>query len=193
MPELIPAALSAAEWTGVLANRASLDSIRDQFLDTPFSPHALAALLLYDEPFGFSAQDVEDEREVAAYCRAMTTEHAGRGQDALALTFRLPWRTPRDSRREDCRVVAAASVVTADRDRGARRPNHRRRGALYVPAFVQCRRSVSSVDALSNIGSIFVRCGSVNNALIPTTFASYHSRILSSVEVSAFFAAMYRS
>lgn len=89
MPEPIPAALSAAEWTGVLANRASLDSIRDQFLDTPFSPHALAALLLYEEPYGFSAQDVEDEREVAAYCRAMTTEHAGRGQDALALTFRL--------------------------------------------------------------------------------------------------------
>jgi hypothetical protein len=89
VPEPIPAALSAAEWTGVLANRASLDSIRDQFLDTPFSPHALAALLLYDEPFGFSAQDVEDEREVAAYCRAMTIEHRGRDQDALALTFQL--------------------------------------------------------------------------------------------------------
>ena len=89
MSEPIPAALSAAEWTGVLANRISLDSIRDQFLDTPFSPHALAALLLYDEPFGFSAQDVEDEREVAAYCRAMTTEHRGRGQDGLALTFQL--------------------------------------------------------------------------------------------------------
>ncbi len=89
MSEPIPAALSAAEWTGVLVNRASLDKIRDQFLDTPFSPHALAALLLYDEPFGFSSQDVEDEREVAAYCRAMTAEHRSRGQDALALTFRL--------------------------------------------------------------------------------------------------------
>jgi hypothetical protein len=87
--ETIPAALSGAEWTGVLANRKTLDSIRDQFLDTPFSPHALAALLLYDEPYGFSAQDVEDEREVAAYCRAMMTEHTGRGQDAQALTFRL--------------------------------------------------------------------------------------------------------
>lgn len=89
MTEPIAAALSAAEWTGVLANRATLDGIRDQFLDTPFSPHALAALLLYDEPFGFSAQDVEDEREVAAYCRAMTAEHTGRGQTELALTFRL--------------------------------------------------------------------------------------------------------
>lgn len=89
MSEPIPAALSAAEWTGVLANRSDLDSIRDQFLDTPFSPHALAALLLFDEPFGFSSQDVEDEREVAVYCRAMTVEHNGRGQDALALTFQL--------------------------------------------------------------------------------------------------------
>jgi len=89
MSEPIPAALSPAEWTGVLANRASLDSIRDQFLDTPFSPHALAALLLFDEPFGFSAQDVEDERAVAAYCRAMATEHRGRKQEALALTFQL--------------------------------------------------------------------------------------------------------
>jgi len=89
MSEPIPAALSAAEWTGVLANRSSLDSIRDQFLDTPFSPHALAALLLFDEPFGFSSQDVDDEREVAAYCRAMTIEHKGRGQGALALTFQL--------------------------------------------------------------------------------------------------------
>jgi hypothetical protein len=58
-------------------------------MDTPFSPHALAALLLYGEPYGFSLQDVEDEREVAAYCRAMNAEHIGRGQDELALTFRL--------------------------------------------------------------------------------------------------------
>ena len=85
----IPAALTPAEWTGVLANRASLDSIREQFLDTPFSPHALAALFLYDEPFGFTAQDVEDEREVAAYCRAMASDHAAREQKEMSETFRL--------------------------------------------------------------------------------------------------------
>jgi hypothetical protein len=85
----IPAALSPGEWAGVLANRKSLDAIREQFMDTPFSPHALAALFLYDAPHGFTAQDVEDEREVAAYCRAMTKEHTDRGQEELATTFRL--------------------------------------------------------------------------------------------------------
>ena len=89
MADEIPAALTAAEWAGVLANRASLDSLREHFLDTPFSPHALAALFLYDEPYGFSRQDVDDERDVAAYCRAMTTEHNGRGQAETAETFRL--------------------------------------------------------------------------------------------------------
>ena len=85
----ISAALSPAEWAGVLANRQSLDTIREQFMDTPFSPHALAALLLYDEPHGFTAQDVEDEREVAAYCRAMTKQHSDGANSALAENFRL--------------------------------------------------------------------------------------------------------
>jgi hypothetical protein len=84
----ISPALSPAEWAGVLANKKSLDSIREQFMDTPFSPHALAALLLYDEPHGFTAQDVEDEREVAAYCRAMTKQHGDSGNQELATTFR---------------------------------------------------------------------------------------------------------
>ena len=89
MSEPIPAALSPAEWAGVLANRKSLDTIREQFLDTPFSPHALAALFLYDEPYGFTGQDVEDEREVAAYCRAMSTAHAANDQHDLSENFRL--------------------------------------------------------------------------------------------------------
>jgi hypothetical protein len=84
----IPPALSAAEWAGVLANRKSLDSLRDHFLDTPFSPHALAALFLYDEPHGFSAQDVEDEREVANYCRMMAQQHTETGNTETADTFR---------------------------------------------------------------------------------------------------------
>jgi hypothetical protein len=85
----ISPALSAAEWAGVLANKKSLEAIRDHFLDTPFSPHALAALFLYDEPFGFSAQDVEDEREVAAYCRMMVKQHVEAGNAETADTFRL--------------------------------------------------------------------------------------------------------
>ena len=89
MSQPIAPALSAAEWAGVLANRKSLDSIRDHFLDTPFSPHALAALLLYDEPHGLTAQDVEDEREVAVYCRMMVKQHLDGGNAETADTFRL--------------------------------------------------------------------------------------------------------
>ncbi len=59
-------ALSRAEWAGVLALPSHLASIRDGLLDTPFSAHAIAALLLYGEPFGFTALDVEDETQVAA-------------------------------------------------------------------------------------------------------------------------------
>jgi hypothetical protein len=82
-------ALTRAEWAGVLANRAQLEAIREQFLDTPFSGHALAALLLFEEPFGFSAQDVDDERQVADFCAAMAVEHGRRGQADVAETFQL--------------------------------------------------------------------------------------------------------
>ena len=85
----ITPALSRAEWAGVLANRAQLAAIREQFLDTPFSGHALAALLLFEEPFGFTAQDVADEVDVAAYCARMADEQGAAGQDGAAATFRL--------------------------------------------------------------------------------------------------------
>ncbi len=84
----ITAALTRAEWAGVLANREQLTAIREQFLDTPFSGHALAALLLFEEPFGFSRQDVDDEAQVAAYCAAMAKEHELAGQREAAMTFR---------------------------------------------------------------------------------------------------------
>lgn len=83
-----PPALSAAEWAGVLANRTQLSGIREQLLDTPFSAHAVAALLLHDEPFGFTAQDVEDERQVAEYCAAMARQLGTSGQTETASTFR---------------------------------------------------------------------------------------------------------
>jgi len=85
----ITPALSAAEWAGVLANRTGLTEIREQFLDTPFSGHALAALLLFEEEFGFSQQDVDDEVQVATYCAAMADEQELAGQKAAASTFRL--------------------------------------------------------------------------------------------------------
>ena len=50
--------------------------------------HALAALALLDQPFGFTAQDVEDEREVADYCDAMARQLAEAGDEPTAATFR---------------------------------------------------------------------------------------------------------
>jgi hypothetical protein len=85
----ITPALSRPEWAGVLANRAQLAAIREQFLDTPFSGHALAALLLFEEPFGFTAQDVDDEVQVAAYCARMAEEQRAAGQEGAAATFTL--------------------------------------------------------------------------------------------------------
>lgn len=89
MSDPVSPALSGPEWTGVLKNREQLMSIREQLLDTPFSAHAVAALLLYDEPFGFTKQDVDDEEQVAAYCAAMATQFASSDQSAMADTFRL--------------------------------------------------------------------------------------------------------
>ena len=84
----ITPALSRAEWAGVLANRAQLDDIREQFLDTPFDGHAVAALLLFEQSFGFSAQDVDDEVQVAAYCVAMANEQEAKGNGPAAAIFR---------------------------------------------------------------------------------------------------------
>ena len=88
-PHSITPALTRAEWAGVLANRAQLTDIRERFLDTPFSGHALAALLLFEEAFGFSAQDVDDEVQVAIYCAAMADEQELAGRHDAATTFRL--------------------------------------------------------------------------------------------------------
>ena len=85
----ITPALTSAEWAGVLANRSQLVDIREQFLDTPFSGHALAALLLFEEDFGFSAQDVDDEVQVSVYCAARADEQELAGRTAAATTFRL--------------------------------------------------------------------------------------------------------
>jgi hypothetical protein len=89
MSSEITPALSRAEWAGVLANREQLAAIREQFSGLPFSSHALAALFLYEEPFGFSAQDVDDEIQVADYCDHMAVEQELAGEPALAATFRL--------------------------------------------------------------------------------------------------------
>jgi hypothetical protein len=84
---VIPAALSAAEWNGVLSQKDGLTHLREQFGRLPFSPHAIAALLLYEQPFGFTEQDVTDEREVSEYCAMMSAQHRDAGNEATAAKF----------------------------------------------------------------------------------------------------------
>ena len=84
-----PPALSAAEWAGVLAQHDGLAHLREQFATLPFSMHASAALLLYEQPFGFSHQDVQDEEEVSEYCAVMARHHRETGDQATAAKFAL--------------------------------------------------------------------------------------------------------
>ena len=85
----IPPALSAAEWTGVLARQDGLAQLREQFGALPFSTHAIAALLLYEQPFGFTRQDVQDEDEVSEYCAVMARHHRETGDRVTAAKFEL--------------------------------------------------------------------------------------------------------
>ena len=89
MSSEIAPALSAAEWAGVLAQHDGLAHLREQFGSLPFSTHAIAALLLYDQPFGFTQQDVQDENEVSEYCAVMARHHRETGDAATAAKFEL--------------------------------------------------------------------------------------------------------
>ena len=88
MPEEFSPALTTAEWTGVLAQEDQLREIRAAIVGLPFSSHAMAALFLFREPFGFSAQDLVDERDVAAYCDAMAIKNEELGDAVTAQSFR---------------------------------------------------------------------------------------------------------
>lgn len=89
MTDDIAPALQPSEWAAIIARAEDLVALREQVKGSPFSPHALAALFLYDQPFGFTPQDVIDEREVQAYCAAMAARHTASGEAATAETFRL--------------------------------------------------------------------------------------------------------
>jgi hypothetical protein len=85
----VPPALSAAEWNGVLLQEDGLSHLREEFGKLPFSTHAIAALLLYDQPFGFTRQDVQDEDEVSDYCAVMATQRHEAGDHVTAAKFEL--------------------------------------------------------------------------------------------------------
>ena len=85
----LPPALSAAEWNGVLHQKDGLAHLREEFGKLPFSAHAIAALLLYDQPFGFTRQDVQDEEEVSDYCAVMAKHHRETGDQVTAAKFAM--------------------------------------------------------------------------------------------------------
>ena len=85
----VPPALNAAEWNAVLHQKDGLVDLREQFAKLPFSSHAIAALLLYDQPFGFTRQDVQDEEEVSEYCAVMAAQNRDAGDHAKAAKFEL--------------------------------------------------------------------------------------------------------
>ena len=89
MPDAISPALSAPEWSGVLGQQDGLVHLREQFGKLPFSTHAIAALLLYEQPFGFTQQDVTDEEEVSEYCAVMAAQNRAAGDVATAAKFEL--------------------------------------------------------------------------------------------------------
>ena len=81
--------MSVAEWRGVLNQQDGLVKLREQFSTLPFSSHAIAALLMYEQPFGFTQQDVNDEEEVAEYCEVMAAHSRAAGDVATAAKFEL--------------------------------------------------------------------------------------------------------
>lgn len=89
MPDPHRPALSASEWTGVLDQHDGLEQLRQQFSKLPFPPHAIAALLLHEQPYGFTQQDVSDETEVSEYCAVMAAQSRGAGDVATAAKFEL--------------------------------------------------------------------------------------------------------
>ena len=87
--EPVAPALTAAEWNGVLRQQDGLSQLREQFGKLPFSPHAIAALLLYEQPFGFTQQDAQDEDEVSAYCAVMAKQSREAGDIRTAAKFEV--------------------------------------------------------------------------------------------------------
>lgn len=109
----MPSALSAAEWSGVLKQQNGLAELRAQFGQLPFSPHAIAALLLYEQPFGFTQQDVQDEEEVSAYCEAMAAHHREASDETTSAKFALLGRRHRERAAKLAALLPPPQLETA--------------------------------------------------------------------------------
>jgi hypothetical protein len=106
-------ALSAAEWNGVLHQKDGLAHLREQFGRLPFSAHAIAALLLYEQPYGFTHQDVQDEDEVSAYCAAMAAQHREAGDAATAAKFELLGGRHKERSRRIAALLPPANIAVS--------------------------------------------------------------------------------
>jgi hypothetical protein len=107
----VPPALSAAEWNGVLLQQDGLAHLREEFGKLPFSSHAIAALLLYDQSFGFTRQDVQDEEEVSAYCAVMAAQNRDAGDLATAAKFELLGARHRDRAERIAALLPPQAVI----------------------------------------------------------------------------------
>jgi hypothetical protein len=112
MANAIAPALSAAEWTGVLTQQDGLAHLREQFGTLPFSVHAIAALLLYEQPFGFTQQDVQDESEVSEYCGVMASHHRETGDQATAAKFAMLGQRHRERAAKIAALLPPAELST---------------------------------------------------------------------------------
>jgi hypothetical protein len=106
----IEPALTAAEWNGVLRQQDGLAQLREQFSQLPFPPHAIAALLLYEQPFGFTQQDAQDEIEVSDYCAVMARQNRELGDQATAAKFEMLGRRHRERAEKIAALLPPVSV-----------------------------------------------------------------------------------
>lgn len=113
MSDTASPALSASEWTGVLDQKDGLMDLREQFGTLPFSTHAIAALLLYEQPFGFTHQDVTDEDEVSEYCAVMAAQNREAGDTATAAKFELLGGRHRERARRIAALLPPAGRIQA--------------------------------------------------------------------------------
>ena len=75
-------ALSPEAWKQFQASKQSLAPQSHTEL------HAVAAMALFEQPFGFIQVDVDDEEQVAAYCQQMASQLEASGESTQAATFR---------------------------------------------------------------------------------------------------------
>lgn len=81
--QTIPPALSPEQWAQFLEPHVGNGSGQLQL-----TLHGTAAIAMYNQPYGFTNDDVDDEQQVAEYCDRMAIAQDELGEYAMATTFR---------------------------------------------------------------------------------------------------------